>query len=27
NADVSLRLGNLDTEEDAARRGHIHYRK
>jgi N6-L-threonylcarbamoyladenine synthase len=27
NADVSLRLGNLDAEEDAARRGHIRYRK
>jgi N6-L-threonylcarbamoyladenine synthase len=27
NADVSLRLGNLDTEEDAARRGRIRYRQ
>jgi N6-L-threonylcarbamoyladenine synthase len=27
NADVSLRLGNLDAAEDAARRGHIRYRK
>jgi N6-L-threonylcarbamoyladenine synthase len=27
NADVSLRLGNIDAEEDAARRGHIRYRK
>jgi N6-L-threonylcarbamoyladenine synthase len=27
NADVSLRLGNLDAEEDAARRGHIRYRR
>jgi N6-L-threonylcarbamoyladenine synthase len=26
NADVSLRLGNIDTAEDAARRGRIHYR-
>ena len=27
NADVSLRLGNLDAEADAARRGHMRYRK
>jgi N6-L-threonylcarbamoyladenine synthase len=27
NADVSLRLGNLDAEEDAARRGRIRYRQ
>jgi hypothetical protein len=26
NADVSLRLGNIDTAEDAARRGRVHYR-
>ena len=26
NADVSLRLGNLDAEEDARSRGAIHYR-
>jgi N6-L-threonylcarbamoyladenine synthase len=26
NADVSLRLGNVDTEEDAARRGHARYK-
>jgi N6-L-threonylcarbamoyladenine synthase len=26
NADVSLRLGNVGVEEDAARRGHVHYR-
>jgi N6-L-threonylcarbamoyladenine synthase len=27
NADVSLRLGNIGSEEDAARRGHIRYRQ
>jgi len=27
NADVSLRLGNIDTAEDAARRGRVRYRK
>ena len=26
NADVSLRLGNIDTADDAARRGRVHYR-
>jgi N6-L-threonylcarbamoyladenine synthase len=26
NADVSLRLGNIDTAEDVARRGRVHYR-
>jgi N6-L-threonylcarbamoyladenine synthase len=26
NADVSLRLGNIDTEEDAARRGRVRYK-
>ena len=26
NADVSLRLGNIDTAADAARRGRVHYR-
>ncbi|HEY0098519.1 MAG TPA: hypothetical protein VGB76_06150, partial [Pyrinomonadaceae bacterium] len=27
NADVSLRLGNIDAAEDAARRGRIRYRQ
>jgi hypothetical protein len=27
NADVSLRLGNIDAAEDAARRGRIRYRR